>query len=76
MPSPSWDGTTTTPRKSKWIEGKYDLSADEAADLLYGMMPETLSCYWVAKNKGAAGKNGAQKASDGEVNNMIMSASF
>lgn len=33
----------------KWIDGKYDLSADQAADLLYGMMPETLSCYWVAK---------------------------
>ncbi len=32
----------------KWIEGKYELSADEAADLLYGMMPETLSCYWVS----------------------------
>lgn len=33
----------------KWIEGKYELSADEAADLLFEMMPETLSCYWVAK---------------------------
>ena len=31
----------------KWIEGKYELSADEAADLLFAMMPETLSCYWV-----------------------------
>jgi len=31
----------------KWIEGKYELSADEAADLLFEMMPETLSCYWV-----------------------------
>ena len=31
----------------KWIEGKYELSADKAADLLYEMMPETLSCYWV-----------------------------
>ena len=33
----------------KWIEGKYELSADEAADLLYGMMPKTLSCYWVTR---------------------------
>lgn len=32
----------------KWIEGKYELSADEAADLLYEMMPETLNCYWVS----------------------------
>jgi len=31
----------------KWIEGTYELSADEAADLLFGMMPETLRCYWV-----------------------------
>ncbi|MBE6473894.1 MAG: TetR family transcriptional regulator [Coriobacteriaceae bacterium] len=30
----------------KWIEGKYDLPADEAADVLYDMMPETLRCYW------------------------------
>lgn len=33
----------------KWIEGAYELSADEAADLLFGMMPETLRCYWVAE---------------------------
>ena len=33
----------------KWIEGGYELAADEAADLLYQMMPETLRCYWVAK---------------------------
>ena len=33
----------------KWIEGKYSLSADEAADLLYQMMPKTLSGYWVTK---------------------------
>ena len=31
----------------KWIEGKYELSVDEAADLLYGMMPTTLSGFWV-----------------------------
>ena len=34
----------------RWIEGGYALSADEAADLLYEMMPKTLSCYWVAKS--------------------------
>ena len=34
----------------RWIEGKYELSAEEAADLLFEMMPETLSCYWMAKN--------------------------
>lgn len=32
----------------RWIEGKYELSADEAADLLYEMMPKTLRCYWIA----------------------------
>ena len=31
----------------KWIEGRYELSADEAADLLFEMMPKSLSCYWV-----------------------------
>lgn len=31
----------------KWIEGKYELSANEAADLLFDMMPKTLNCYWV-----------------------------
>lgn len=33
----------------KWIEGNYELSAEEAADLLYKMMPKSLSGYWVAK---------------------------
>ena len=33
----------------KWIEGNYELSAEEAADLLYEMMPKSLSGYWVAK---------------------------
>lgn len=32
----------------RWIEGKYEISADEAADLLFEMMPETLSCYWLS----------------------------
>ncbi len=31
----------------KWIEGKYSLSADKAADLLYEMMPESLKHYWI-----------------------------
>ena len=30
----------------KWIEGKYNLTADEAADRLYEMMPESLKHYW------------------------------
>lgn len=31
----------------KWIEGKYSVGADEAADKLYDMMPETLKRYWL-----------------------------
>lgn len=30
-----------------WVLGRYPLSADEAADALFGMMPETLKHYWV-----------------------------
>lgn len=33
----------------KWIEGKYDLDAEEAADRLYELMPETLKHYWIPR---------------------------
>lgn len=31
----------------KWTLGKYSISAEKAADLLYEMMPETLKGYWL-----------------------------
>lgn len=34
----------------KWTLGKYDLTADEAADLLYDMLPTSLRYYWFTED--------------------------
>lgn len=34
----------------KWTLGKYELNADDAADLLYAMMPGTLKDYWFTES--------------------------
>lgn len=39
-----------------WIFGKYPITADEAADSLYAIMPETLKYYWFT-NEGTVAEN-------------------